>query len=57
MYDTKYKVHLILNSPKLTTHTSESCAKRSMPKFYFLDSISRNSGNESPNNPTPRGEG
>ena len=35
-----------LNSP--TTHTSLSCAKRSMPKFYFLDSISRNSENESP---------
>jgi hypothetical protein len=35
-----------LNSP--TTNTSLSCAKRSMPKFYFLDSIYQNSENESP---------
>ncbi len=40
-----------LNSP--TTHTyihlyHAPKAKRSMPKFYFLDSISQNSENESP---------
>ena len=35
-----------LNSP--TAHTPLSCAKRAMHTFDFLDSICRNSENESP---------